>query len=161
LLLRCAFDRSRVPRAAAAATTSSATRGLLDLAHGALCLLLRLLGSRGSLLLRILRARSAAALRLLLLRALAIATPLLAVTLPLRALRVRTLALGSRCSVVLAARLAGALFVLADFFLHEPPRLLIQLRADLVVAAVRATLPSFGIGLFATGAEDGLGERHR
>jgi hypothetical protein len=119
-----------------------------------------------------LRARSAATLRRLLLRALAVATPLLAVArrpvAPLRvgalrlgALPVLTLTFGSRSSVVLAARFAGALLVLADLFLHEPPRLLIQFQADLVVAAVRATLPSFGIGLFATGAEDGFRERHR
>jgi len=140
-------------------------------------LLLRLFGSRRSPLLRNLRAWSAAALWLLLLWALAVAPPPLAIALrpvaplrvgalargalPLRTLPVGTLTLGARSAVVLAARLAGALLVLADFFLHEPPRLLIQFRADLVVAAVRATLPSFGIGLFATGAEDRLGERHR
>ena len=123
------------------------------------------------MLLRNLRAWSAAALRLLLLRALAVASPLVAVS-PWRSIALRsiartlgtlpvTLTLGTRSAVVLAARLAGALLVLADFFLHEPPRLLIQFQADLVVAAVRATLPSLGIGLLAAGAKDGFRERHR
>jgi hypothetical protein len=134
-------------------------------------LLLRLLGTRGSLLLlllRRLRARSAATLRRLLLRASALAPPLLAVAL--RPLRIGTLhlgtlsvalALGPRSPVVLAARLARALLVLANFFLHEPPRLLIQFQADLVMPAVGATLPSLGIGLLAAGAKDGFRERHR
>jgi hypothetical protein len=167
LLLRCAFVRSRVACAAAAATTSPAAGSLLQLAHRPLrlFLLLRLLGTRRPLLLlllRRLRARSAATLRGLLLRASPLAPPLLAVALrPLRfgALRlgtlpVLTLALGPRSTFVLAARLAGALFVLADLFLHEPPRLLIQFQADLVVAAVGAALPSLGIGLLAAGAKD-------
>ena len=82
MLLRCGLVRSSVvPSSAATATTTPAARGLLELAHRALCLLLRLLGSRRSLLLRSLRARSATALRLLLLRALAIAPPLVAVAL--------------------------------------------------------------------------------
>jgi hypothetical protein len=172
LLLRAFIRSSVVPSAAAAATASSAAGSLLQLAHrGALCLLLRLLGTRRPLLLLLLRrvrTRSAPTLRRLLLGTPALAALLLAVALrPLRfrALRLGTLAvalaLGPRSAVVLAARLAGALLVLADFFLHEPPRLLIQFQADLVVAAVGATLPSLGIGLPATGAKDGFRERHR
>jgi hypothetical protein len=176
LLLGCALDRSRVAsRAASAATAAPAAGGLLQLAHRALCLLLlRLVGARWSLLLLLLLLRlwawSTAALRLLLLWALTLTAPLRALALrsfagPVAAWRLRTLAvaltLGTRSTVVLAARFAGALLVLADFFLHEPPRLLIQFQADLVMAAVRTTLPSFGIGFLATGAEDGFRERHR
>ncbi|HEV7768706.1 MAG TPA: hypothetical protein VGQ76_27180 [Thermoanaerobaculia bacterium] len=62
-----------------------------------------------------------------------------------------------------AARLARAcaLLVLADLLLHETARLLVEFRAKLVVTAVGAALPSFGIGSFATGAEDGFREWHR
>jgi hypothetical protein len=59
-----------------------------------------------------------------------------------------------------AAGLAGALLELADFFLHVAARLGVLLRAELVMAAVGAALPSLGIGALATGAENGFGQRH-
>lgn len=66
-----------------------------------------------------------------------------------------------RRALFLAARLAGPLLELADLFLHEPPRLRILLRAQLIVAAIRAALPSFRIGFPAGGTENAFRERHR
>jgi hypothetical protein len=70
---------------------------------------------------------------------------------------------GTGAALFLASwfRGSGLLFELADLLLHEPPRLLVEFRADLVVTAVGAALPSFGIGSFTAGAKDGLRERHR
>jgi hypothetical protein len=62
---------------------------------------------------------------------------------------------------ILAHLLARALFELADFFLHVPLRLAHLLDAQLVVPAVRATLPSLGIGLLARRAKDAFWQRHR
>lgn len=59
------------------------------------------------------------------------------------------------------ARFAGALLVLAYLFLHEAHRLAGVLGAQLVVPAVRATLPSFRIGLLTGGAKNAFRERHR
>jgi hypothetical protein len=178
LLRRAAFHRRRTcSRAAATASAASATRSLLQFARYTLrlWLRLRLIGTRWSLLL-LRKWRTRTASLLLFLRTLTLAAPLLAValrsitrwpivsragTLRLRALRIGTLTIGARSAVVLAASLSCALLVLANLLLHEPPRLLIQLRADLVVAAVRAALPSFGIGLLTAGAEDGFREWHR
>jgi hypothetical protein len=103
------------------------------------------------LLLLLLRwARSASRL-LLLLRTLPVALPLL-----LRTLR-------PSAAFLFAPRLAGAgtLLMLADLLLHESARLLIEFRAELVVTAVGTALPTFGVGPFTTGAEDGFRERHR
>jgi hypothetical protein len=86
-------------------------------------------------------------LLLLLLRTFAVALPLLLAIAPLRTL-------GARAALFLRPRLPGALLVFADLLLHETTRLLVEFRAQFVVAAIRAALPSLGIGPFTTGAED-------
>lgn len=155
LLLRSgAFHRSRTTAtgAAASATSPFAARCLLQFA-----------GDRGLRLLlgrtRLLRTLPAAALllpllllRLLLLRTFSVALLLLAGA---RSALVAALALplarpAARAPLFLAAYLAGALLVLPDLLLHEPPRLLVEAEAQFIVTAVRAALPPFGVGLFAT-----------
>jgi hypothetical protein len=92
-----------------------------------------------------------AALLLLLSRTLAVALPL-AVARLLRLLR----------PLVLPRRLpARALLEIAQFLVHVPRRLPLVLEAQLVMAAVRAALPSLGIGLLTRGAKDTFRERHR
>jgi hypothetical protein len=148
-------------RTAAPAPSASAPRCLLQLACGRR---LRFLLRRARLLLRtlwLLRTRSASALLLLLLlraalllllRTLAVArTLLLPLAIASSALVALALTLaGPAATIILASHLAGALLELADLLLHEPPRLLVEAVAQLVVTAVRAALPPFGIGLFAT-----------
>ena len=143
-------------RSAAAAASASAARGLLQFAG---CGGLRLLLGRT---LRLLRTWSARLLLLLLLLwTFAVALPLL-LAIASRAFVALALALArASAALVLAAHLAGALLVLADLLLHEPPRLLVETDTQLVMTAVRTALPSFGIGLLAAGAEDGFRERHR
>jgi hypothetical protein len=114
-------------------------------------------GTRRTLLLRSTTLRSALLsllLLLLLLRTFPVALPLL---LAIAALR----AIGARAALLFRARLPRPLLVFADLFLHEPPRLLVEPRPQLVMAAVRAALPSLGIGAFTAGAKDGFRERHR
>lgn len=57
-------------------------------------------------------------------------------------------------------RRAGALLPLPHFLLHVAALLRLGARARLVVSAVRATLPTFGVRLLALRAEDALRERH-
>jgi len=117
---------------------------------------------------RLRRTRSASGLllTLLLLRTFSVALPLLLAVAARPAFgtlsrTVRTLrTIGPGSALLFAARLAGALFELAHLPFHEPPRLLIEPRLQLVMPAVRAPLPSLGIGLLAAGTEDGLRERH-
>lgn len=59
------------------------------------------------------------------------------------------------------ARLAGALLEFTDLLLHEPSRLLVLFRAQLVMAAVGAALPAFRVGFPAPCAGDGFRQRHR
>ena len=54
-----------------------------------------------------------------------------------------------RLALVAPRSLAGALLEFAHLLLHEPLRLPCVLQPELVVAAVRAPLPSLGIGLLA------------
>ena len=150
LLLRRTLARLlRLTRTAATATTPAPARRLL-LAGRSLRLLRSLLlglglglslGTRTALLLL-------AALRFLLL-ALAIALPLVA--LPLRLLR----------PVLALHLLARALLEVAHLLVHVPRRLSLLFQAHLVVPAVRAPLPSLGIGFLAGGTKDAFRERHR
>jgi hypothetical protein len=73
------------------------------------------------------------------------------------------IALARRTAIVFATRalLPGPLLELLHLSLHELPRLRVLLRAQLVVAAVRAAFPAFGIALFARGANNTFGQRHR
>lgn len=154
LLLRCPFDCCPTTAActATSATSPSAARCLLQFA-GDGCLRLLLWRTR------LLRTLPAAALllpllllRLLLLLTFSVALLLLAGPRPaLVTALALALAWPAACaSLFLAAHLAGALLVLADLLLHEPPRLLVEAEAQFIVTAVRAALPAFGIGLFAT-----------
>jgi hypothetical protein len=114
-----------------------------------LLLLLRLL-----LTFRTLRPRPALLLLLLpalLLLLLALPVPL---ALPL-ALLLRLLPL-----VLASGLLPGALLELAQLLVHVPGRLPVLLEAHFVVPAVRAALPSLGIGFLTGGAKDAFRERH-
>jgi hypothetical protein len=120
------------------------------------------------LLLLLRRTRTAAAglllpllllLLLRLLRTFAVALPRLAVgaRAALRARLVVATALALRADspvIPAAADLTGALLVLAHLLFHEPARVLVELRAQLVASAVGAALPAFGVGPFAAGTED-------
>jgi hypothetical protein len=121
-----------------------------------LCLLLLRLGLRRPLTLRLLRL---ALLLLLAWLSRLLRSALLSARLLPALLLPAPLRLG--WAFVLAACLAGALLELADLFLHEAPRLRVLFRAQLIVPAVRATLPSFRIGLPAGGTENAFWERHR
>lgn len=136
LLWGRSLDRNRrtATYTAASAASTFATGSLLQCAaDGALCFLLRRIWSRRPFRLR--RLRSAAALLLpwlrLLLRTFALALPLLAIP-PRPALVARpvvgaiALTLGASAALFLAAHLPGSLLVLADFLLHETPRLLVE-----------------------------------
>lgn len=60
-----------------------------------------------------------------------------------------------------AACLSGALFELLHLLLHEAARLRILLGADLVVPAIRASLPALGIRFLTAAAENTFRKRHR
>jgi hypothetical protein len=136
-----------------------------------------LFGSRGfalrlSLLLLLRRTRKARLLRtlrlglLLWLRATAVAAALrLAFTATAGALLLAIAAFALTAAIArgtfFLARLAGALLELTDLLFHVAARLLVLLRTDLVVAAVRTAFPAFRIRLFATCAGDGFRQRHR
>jgi hypothetical protein len=60
-----------------------------------------------------------------------------------------------------ARHLAGALLELPNLFLHVAARLRVLLRAQFVVTAVGAALPSFRISAFASCTENGFRQRHR
>jgi hypothetical protein len=94
--------------------------------------------------------RSPALLRLLS-RPLAVALPPLAVALRLLL----------RPLVLPRGLLPGALLELAQLLLHVPRRLPVLFEAHLVVPAIRAALPSLGIGFLTGGAKDAFRERHR
>ena len=69
-------------------------------------------------------------------------------------------ALALAALVTTPSRRAGLLLPLAQFLLHEAPLLRLGARTRLVVSAVGAALPAFGISLFAVRADDALRERH-
>jgi hypothetical protein len=85
----------------------------------------------------------------------------IAVTLPsaLRLLRAGVRA--GRASAAGAPLASGALLELLHLALHELARLRLQTIAERVVPAIRAALPTLGIGFFAGGTEDAFGQRHR
>jgi hypothetical protein len=160
LLRRTLAVRRRLTGTAASATASPLAQCLL-FARRALRLLLlrRTLRPR---LLRTLRAfRTRSALLLLLLRAaalflrLALTVAAIALALPLALRLLRLLAL------VLARLLAGALLEIAQLLVHVARRLALLLQAELVMPAIRAALPSLGIGLLTGRAKDTFRERHR
>ncbi len=68
---------------------------------------------------------------------------------------------GRSASTSLAIRLAALLLEFLHLALHElaSPRILPVLH--LIKSAIRATLPTLGIGLLAGGAENAFGQRHR
>lgn len=154
LLLLLRVFRGRRSCAAATAPSAFPPRSLLLFAGcGRLRLLLWLRRTLRLLLTRLLWTRSALLLLLLLLlrlRTFAVAWPLLLAIASAAFLALALALARTSAALVLAAHLAGALLVFADLLLHEPPRLLIEADAQLVVAAVGAALPAFGIGLFAT-----------
>jgi hypothetical protein len=140
-------------RAAASATTPApARRGLLAAGRCLQLIVLLLLRARLLLLLLLLRPLAArrALLALIAGRALFLLLLglLLATTAALRAW-------------LLLARLSGALFVFAHLSLHEASGLIFLPVPELIVAAVRATFPTFRITLFAGAAEDAFREGHR
>ncbi len=149
LLRRTLAGLLRLTGAAAAAPASAFARSLLFPGRALLRLLrlaprlLRALGTRSAWLLSLLPALR---FRRPLTLAIALALPLA------RRLLLRPL---------LLATLSRALLELADFLVHVPRRLAALLEAQLVMAAVRATLPSFRIGLLTGGAKDTFRERHR
>jgi hypothetical protein len=149
LLLRTFAGLLRLTRTATSTTPSALARSLL------FALRLRLRRSRLLLLLPI-GARTALLL-LLRLPALLFLLPLtLAVALTLSFARLLLLR-----PLVLPRLPAGALLELAHLLLHVSRRLPLLLEAQLVVAAVRAALPSLGIALLTCGAKDAFRERHR
>jgi hypothetical protein len=167
LLLRTLAVRLRLTRAAASATPSAPVAGGL-LARGALLLLLLLLLRRALLLLRPLGSRSAfgpgTALlgtgTALLLRLLGLPSLLLLPgTLPVALAPVAGLLLLR--PLVLPHFPAGALLEFAHLLVHVTRGVPLLLEAQLVVPAVRAALPSLGIGLLTCGAKDAFRERHR
>jgi hypothetical protein len=148
-LLLCFLWRAgrTLAASAAPATTPSFARRLLAFRARLLLLLLRFLWSRGL--------RPAVPIRLR--RSLTLAIPI-----PF-SLLLRTLwpfATAPRRTLFFARAHAGALLEFAHFLVHEPPRLLFQLVAGLVMAAVRAALPSLGIGAFARRTENAFWQRH-
>lgn len=152
LLLRCRTIAGLLRRtgAAASATTFASARCLL---FPGLPLLRLLLLARRPLLLAI---GTRAALWLLLPPALRFRRTLaltVALALPLARLLLLLWAL-------LLGTLSGALLELAHLFVHVPRGLPGLLETQLVMAAVRAALPSFRIGLLTGGAKDTLRERH-
>jgi hypothetical protein len=161
LLLRTLTRLLRQTRTAASATASPLARGGLLLAGRPRLRLLRLLllaVARRTLLLRLLLSPlplgtgSALLLRLF---------PALLLLLAGTALLAATLSLPRLLPLFLARGLAGALLELAHLLVHIPGRLPVLFEAHLVVPAVRAALPSLGIGLLTGGAKDTFRERHR
>jgi hypothetical protein len=146
---------ARLTRAAASAATSALARRRLFTRRELL-----LGGSRLSLLLRLLRTVGTRSPRLRLLF-----SALLLRLLPLPVALALLLATGRLLLLLLsllASRLlSGALLELAHLLLHVARRLPGLPGAQLVVPAVRAALPAFGIGLLAGVAEDAFRERHR
>ena len=154
LLLRRALGTRSCTAAASAAPFSSAGLLLLIDAGGGLLLLRRT---------RLLWSLLLLALWFLL---------LLGALLPLR-LPLLLLLSGTRAALPLSfARLlslvlllahgsARPLFELADLLFHVPLRLAHLPETQLVMAAVRAALPSLGIGLLAGRAKDAFWQRHR
>ncbi|HUP60855.1 MAG TPA: hypothetical protein VNA69_10595 [Thermoanaerobaculia bacterium] len=104
---------------------------------------------RGTLLLLLLLRR--ALLLLLLLRTL----------WPLRSSAAPAALLARRAFFFARRSFPGALLELAHFFVHEAPRLRLLFPAQLVMAAVGAALPTFGIRFPARAAEDAFWKRHR
>jgi hypothetical protein len=145
LLLLLLLRRSwTLASSAAPATTPSATSltlgaRLLLLLLRPLTLRLRLRGALGTLLLRLPLSLPIALLRLI-------------------ALTTRTLFAGR---TIFLARDARPLFELPNLPLHEAARVVVLFAADLVVPAIRAPLPSLGIGPLAGRAGDAFRQRHR
>jgi len=152
LLLRRAFGACGLQGACAPASAPPLAPARLLLLAGLTRRLLRtLLWTLLLLLLR--RTGSALAPRLVLLPLLLwLPGALAALTLPLARLLL---------AIVATRSLAGALLKLPHLLLHESLRLAGLLQPQLVVPAVRATLPSLGIGLLAGRAEDAFRQRHR
>jgi hypothetical protein len=115
------------------------------------------------LLLRLLLLRRTLATRALLLWLLLRLLPLLRLPSGTRTARPLSLARLLRLArfLFLAHGLAGPLLEFADLLLHVPLRLARLFQAQLVVPAVRAALPSLGIGLFARRAKYAFWQRHR
>jgi hypothetical protein len=147
-LLLCFLRRAgrTLAASAASATTPSFARRLVAF-RARLLLLLRFLWSGG------LRAAVAIWLRRSLTLAIAIPFSLLLRTL-------WPFASAPRRTLFFARAHAGALLEFAHFLVHESPRLLFQLVAGLVMAAIRAALPSLGIGAFARRTENAFRQRH-
>ncbi|HET8774075.1 MAG TPA: hypothetical protein VFP80_09800 [Thermoanaerobaculia bacterium] len=157
LLLRTLAGLLRLTRPAAPAAPSPPVARLRLAPRRAL----RHLLLRRTLLLslRTVRARAALLLLLLLFSALLLlrlSRPL-AVSLALAVARLLLL----RPLVLPRCFSARALLEVAQLLVHVPRRLPLVLEAQLVMAAVRAALPSLGIGLLAGGAKDAFRERHR
>src|SRR5262245_11167971 len=149
LLLR----RRRCAAFGARATATATPPSPLAFGPGLLLLLLRrLLGTLGTLLRpgRVLRTRTVVAL----------AIPFSASLRLLRA-RIRPRRTSTARATLVLTLASGSLLELLHFTLHELPRLRFLAVASGVVAAVRAALPTFRIGLLAGGAEDTFRERHR
>jgi hypothetical protein len=158
LRLCCGCLAATTARTAATATAPSAARCLLLLAidHGRAVLRLlfgalrafrtrRAFRSRRARLLRLLRALSLTLL--LLLRTFSVALALL-LLLRLLALRVASGTTAAAALLAFRGRFSGALLEVAHLLLHEAARLCVLFRAELVVAAVRATFPPFRICTF-------------
>lgn len=111
---------------------------------------IRTLGSRSAGLILLLRTPALLLLLLALAVAIAIAS---ALSFPLRLLLL--------LAVVLAHLLPRTLLELAQLLVHVPRGLAVLPQAELVMPAVRAALPSLGIGLLAGGTKDTFRERHR
>ena len=159
--------RGAIRTAASAATATPALRLLARRSFDLLLRTLRVRIARRALLLllpllvRLILATTAAAL--LARTALAAGLVLLRLTLSLTLLLLRTVAAAGTATLrPLAFRLAaGALLELAHLSLHVFACLRVLLRAELVMSAIRAALPSLGIGFAAGAAEDTFRERHR
>jgi hypothetical protein len=152
-LLLCGSGRRRtVSASAASAAAASPARALLALGPRLLLLLLLLLRRT-----RLLRRRAA--------RLLLSALPLAIALALLLARLLRTFSAAARPFVarrtLFAWGDAGSLLELAHFLVHVPPGLLFLAVAQLVMPAIRAALPSLGIGAFAGRAKDAFRQRHR
>ena len=156
LLRRTLAAGLRLTCAAASAPPPALARGLLLAARRVRLLLLR----RTLLLLRALRSRTALLLRLL--RAPAAALLLLPRTLAVALAPVARLLLWLRLLAVVALDLLPrALLEVAHLLVHVARGLPLLLETRFVMPAIRAALPSLGIGLLAGVAEDAFRERHR
>jgi len=151
-LLLCGSGRRRtVSASAASAAAASPARALFALGPWLLLLLLLLRRTR------LLRRRAA--------RLLLSALPLAIALALLLARLLRTFSAAARPFVarrtLFARGDAGSLLELAHFLVHVPPGLLFLAVAQLVMPAIRAALPSLGIGAFAGRAKDAFRQRHR